>query len=61
MTELNPAAKQICEDNYKSNCHRCPLRPVCVRKPGPGQEALDRWVSDVNEKAEQLVARGNKI
>ena len=58
MSELSPAAKQICQDNYTSNCPRCPLRPQCVRNPGPGQEALDRHTSEVNAAAEQLIREG---
>lgn len=53
MTTLNPAAKQICEENYKSNCPRCPLRPACVQSVN-SQESYDRWQAAINVLAEKL-------
>lgn len=54
MSTISPAAKQICEDNYTSNCGRCPLRSACVQSVGPGREAYDRWIAEVMELADQL-------
>jgi hypothetical protein len=57
MTELNPAAKQICEDNYKSNCPRCPLRPACIQSVN-SRESYNRWQAEVTELVEQLISEG---
>ncbi len=54
MTEISPATKKICNENYKSNCARCPIRPACVQSVGPGREALDRWQAEVNAAAEAV-------
>ncbi|OMD85666.1 hypothetical protein BSK49_19310 [Paenibacillus odorifer] len=58
MTDLSEAAKQICRENLKDNCHRCPLRLQCVRNLGAGREAYERWLSEVNTAAEILVNKG---
>lgn len=52
--KLTAAALAICEANYTKNCGGCPLRPECVGSIGPGQEALDRWTTRINERAEEL-------
>lgn len=57
MTKLTEAAKKICEDNYTSNCSRCPLRPQCVRNCGVGRDAYERWLSEVNEAADLLMQK----
>lgn len=46
----------ICKANYKSNCHNCPLRPVCVKHIGPGWEEFLKWENDLNTLADKIYA-----
>ncbi|MFD0710611.1 hypothetical protein [Paenibacillus sp. GCM10027626] len=52
--QLTSTAKSICEQNYKSNCGGCPLRPECVGQIGPGKESFDRWIDRVNQLADEI-------
>jgi hypothetical protein len=53
--KLSGKAIAICKQNYKKNCGRCPIRPVCIAPIGYGQEGLDEWRRKVNEMAEKVV------
>ncbi len=51
---LSDKALQICKDNYKKNCGRCPIRTECIYPIGPGKEAWERWTKNVNTAAENI-------
>ena len=36
--ELNDNVVKLCADNYKDNCGKCDLRPLCVRSYGNTNE-----------------------
>jgi N-acetylglutamate synthase/N-acetylornithine aminotransferase len=52
--KLSAEAIEVCKQNYKNNCSRCPIRPACVATVGHGQEGLDEWIRKVNEVAEKV-------
>lgn len=53
---LSNAVKQICEENYDTNCGKCPLRPACVTKhPIRTQQDLDRWREETKQLAGQIM------
>ncbi|SDD27989.1 hypothetical protein SAMN02799630_02852 [Paenibacillus sp. UNCCL117] len=54
MTNLSAEALSICNQHYAKNCGGCSLRPACVSYIGQGQEALDKWIDEVNRKAQEL-------
>ncbi|MEN6312781.1 MAG: hypothetical protein ABFD25_00880 [Clostridiaceae bacterium] len=47
--ELSEKAKQICKNNYKSNCGSCPIRPECVSHINE----MDEWTDNINKAAER--------
>ncbi|MBY0024522.1 hypothetical protein H7K28_15030 [Paenibacillus polymyxa] len=51
---LSDKALQICRENYKKNCGRCPIRMECIYPIGPGKEAFERWRDNVNAAAENV-------
>lgn len=56
MTNLSPAAKQICRDNYSNPCPRCPIRYACKSDKGRDQTGLDAWRERVNAAAVKVGA-----
>ncbi|KYG28157.1 hypothetical protein [Alkalihalobacillus trypoxylicola] len=51
----------VCRENYKTNCHNCPVRPECVVEIGAGQEAHEKWVASVNGAAERYLSERENI
>ncbi|MBP1309025.1 hypothetical protein JOD82_002045 [Paenibacillus sp. 1182] len=47
-------ALQICQNNYKTNCGRCPIRTAYIAPMGPRKEALVRWRDNINAAIEKL-------
>jgi hypothetical protein len=54
--KLSAEAIEVCKQNYKNNCGRCPIRPSCVATIGHGQEGLNEWRMKVNEATEKVRA-----
>ena len=52
MSDTSEKAKQICKQNYKSNCGKCEIRKACIGAYGHGYDGLDKWVAEVNLLAE---------
>ncbi|MBU2704194.1 hypothetical protein Ga0466249_005348 [Sporomusaceae bacterium BoRhaA] len=50
--ELSDKTKSICQENYKSNCGGCELRPACVSHINFGIEGLNKWAAKINNLAE---------
>lgn len=55
--ELSATARKICKENYKQNCEGCALRSLCVYRNANSYESYNQWVSDINQKAEELKGR----
>lgn len=54
LPDLSNTTKQICKQNYKDNCHNCPLRPVCCKSFTLTMDNHIKWVNDMNELAESI-------
>jgi hypothetical protein len=52
--ELSQATKDICKQNYKSNCGNCPIRPECISSFGHGVEGYNKSVKAINDAAERI-------
>lgn len=52
--ELSQETKFICKNNYKANCGRCPLRPVCVTTPRLTEESHIKWINTLNNMAQNI-------
>jgi hypothetical protein len=53
---LTEEAKEICKANYRTNCGKCPLRPVCVSGGNSHLtvEKLDDETIKINELATEI-------
>lgn len=57
--ELSQSVKDICKENYKTNCGQCPIRPKCVsNNPVRTQEELNNYVKELNELAVEVLEEG---
>ena len=55
--DLSLEAKEICKENYRSNCGSCPLRPVCTATPRLDRESHNEWIRNLNELAYLTVVK----
>lgn len=51
LNDLSFEAKQICKENYQSNCGNCPLRSACVTSPRLNKKSHNDWIRNLNEEA----------
>lgn len=62
MTMLTETVRQICRDNYATNCGGCPINRACIDLGNSTRtfETMDEWRRRVNEAAARYIEeRGN--
>lgn len=55
MTDLSVKAKEICKQNYKTNCGKCPIRTACVAPIKHSRDGLNKSITEINLMAEDNI------
>lgn len=53
--ELSETTKEICRENYKTNCGGCPLRIICVDRNVHTKEQINEQARKLNELSDRLI------